>query len=140
MEEKLWEWDNAYNESQKLLQSLQKDEKMGGKDEKEVLELTEKAVSTSGVYFERVMEHVLFLYPNLGLSPVNFLKVVGGDKLVDEEVIVSLKLRNPASVETAQRDSLNSISFLIIMINLQKNTHNFHYVTHFTQLQPSISI
>lgn len=36
--------------------------------EKEVLKLTNKVVSTSGVYFKHSKEHVSFLYPNLELS------------------------------------------------------------------------
>ena len=46
--------------------------------EKEVSKLTNEVVSTSDVYFKCAKEQVSFLYPNMDLSQIDFLKVVYG--------------------------------------------------------------
>lgn len=42
----------------------------------EMLELTDKLVSTSGVYFERAKEQFSFFYPKLDIIKLDFLKVI----------------------------------------------------------------
>lgn len=46
---------------------------------------------TSDVYFKCANEKILFLYPNLYLSQMDFLKAFYGCELVDEETMASLK-------------------------------------------------
>lgn len=59
--------------------------------EKEVTNLTHEVVYTSDIYFGRVKEHVSLLYSNLDLrSQMDFIKVVCGGHLVDEEAVASL--------------------------------------------------
>lgn len=69
---------------------------------KEVSDLTDEGVSTYGVYFKCAKEQTFFLYPNMDLSHVEFLKVVHGNKLVGEKVVVSLELENPTSPRIIQ--------------------------------------
>lgn len=69
---------------------------------KEVLNHTDEAVSTCGIYFEHSKMQILFFYPNLDMIPMDFLKVSYGRKLVDEEAVASLGLQNPSTLENAQ--------------------------------------
>lgn len=69
--------------------------------EKEVSNLTDKAMSISDFYFVRSRENILFFYHNMDLSPMNFLKVVHGSKLVDMEELVSPEFEKYASPEKA---------------------------------------
>lgn len=66
---------------------------------KQISKLTDEGVSSSGVYFECVKEKVSFLYPNLDLSQMEFLKNFHGGKLVDEEAMASLEVTGPALIE-----------------------------------------
>lgn len=50
-----------------------------------VSKLNNEVVYTSDIYFERAKEQVSFLYPNLDLSQMEFLKVIYDGQLVDEE-------------------------------------------------------
>lgn len=72
--------------------------------EKVVSELTDEVVSTSNVYLECTKEKALFLYPNMDLSPLDFLKVVRSGELVDEEAMVFPKLGNLTSLESCQSE------------------------------------
>lgn len=64
--------------------------------DKEVWELTNEGLYTSGVYFEISKEEFLFLYLDLDLSFMEFLKVVHGGNLVDEEAVAPQKIGNPS--------------------------------------------
>lgn len=59
-------------------------------------ELTDEVLSTSDVYFKCAKECIHFLYLDLDLFPMGFIKVFLGGKLVDEDVVAALKLRNLA--------------------------------------------
>lgn len=64
-----------------------------------MLELTDEAVSTSGIYLKCFKEHVSFLCPNLNPIQIDFLKVIHGGHLVDEEWVASLEPKSPAPLE-----------------------------------------
>lgn len=68
----------------------------------EVPNLSDEAMSTSGIYFEHPNEQIIFLYPNLDFIPMDFLKVAHGGKLGDEEAMAPLELENSASLENSQ--------------------------------------
>lgn len=69
---------------------------------KEVLNLTDEAVSTCGIHFNHSKMQILLFYPNLDMIPMDFLKVSYGRNLVDEEAVASLRLQNPFTLENAQ--------------------------------------
>lgn len=48
-------------------------------------------MSTSSIYFKHAKEQVLYLYPGLDLSLMNFLKVVRDSVLVDNDILASPK-------------------------------------------------
>lgn len=64
-------------------------------------ELTDEVVPISNVYFESANEHIIFLYPDLDLSPMDFLKVICGGKMVEEDVVASPELGSLASLYIA---------------------------------------
>lgn len=68
--------------------------------ERKVSDLIDEAVSTSGIYFERAKEQVIFLYPGLDLSPMKFLKVICSIKFVDVKATTSPDLQDPVSLKT----------------------------------------
>ncbi|KAI5430909.1 hypothetical protein KIW84_035159 [Lathyrus oleraceus] len=59
--------------------------------ENDVSDLKDEVLSAAGVYFEWSKEQVLFLYPNLDLSPLDPFKAVKGGAIVDEESTTSLE-------------------------------------------------
>lgn len=65
-------------------------------------DIIDKVMSISDFYFVRSRENILFFYPNMDLSPMNFLKVVHGGKLMDMEEVVSPEFENHASPEKDQ--------------------------------------
>lgn len=73
-----------------------------------MFDLTEETMSTSGVYFERTKEEIHFLYPNLGLIQMDFLKYVWGSELVDEDIIASRKIPTPIKDTHGQDEVMTS--------------------------------
>lgn len=57
--------------------------------------LSDEKMCTYGVNFECTVEHIFFLYPNLDLSQIDFLKIVYGRDLVDEETVAFHKIPSP---------------------------------------------
>lgn len=55
-----------------------------------MLDLTDEEMCTTGIYLKQTKEKILFLYHNLNLSQMNFLKVLCVFQLVDEEAVASL--------------------------------------------------
>lgn len=53
------------------------------------MELTNQVLSTSDVKFKCNKERIVFLYPNLDLSLLDFLKAMRDGVLVDEETMAS---------------------------------------------------
>ncbi|CAI8612569.1 unnamed protein product [Vicia faba] len=98
---------DAYNDIQMLLKSIQQNENKWEKRfvdvqskekeglKKDVSELISDVVSASDVYFEHAKEQVLFLYPNLDLSLLEFLKVVRDSDFLDEDTLSSPKIPTP---------------------------------------------
>lgn len=68
--------------------------------EKQVSRLTNEEVSTSDVYFYSSKEKVLPIYPTMDLRQMDFLKVLYGGQLVDEEVVASIELESPNPIES----------------------------------------
>lgn len=58
-------------------------------------ELNDEVVSASGVYFKISKVQILFLYPDMDLSLLDFLKVMWDGALVDEETMASPKIPTP---------------------------------------------
>lgn len=54
------------------------------------------------LFFEHSKEQILFLYPNLDFWQINFLKVLCGGQLMDEETLASSKLESPTLIENTQ--------------------------------------
>lgn len=76
--------------------------------EKAVFDLTKETMSTSSVYFERTKEKIHFLYPNLDLIQMDFLKYVWGSELVDEDTISSRKIPTPTKDTHGQDEVMTS--------------------------------
>lgn len=76
--------------------------------DKAVFDLTEETMSTSGVYFERTKEKIHFLYPNLDLIQMDFIKDVWGSELVDEDTIASRKFPTPIKDTNGQDEVMTS--------------------------------
>lgn len=66
-----------------------------------MLKFNDEAVSTFGVYFKHANEHILLLYPNMDLSPMDFLKVVYGRQLVD--LVASSELESLVTIKNKHK-------------------------------------